>query len=127
MICQCNKIPDGYSYGKFISKNEQVRQAFSIQEIKKLIRGEDRIKEAVSGMGNSGKVQKITADAYKKQGRIETSYKESIDKVRLVYQKKLRVIIQDLESKSQLTAAKQAKVDLRASSTGADAFIQIFK
>ena len=78
-------------------------------------------------MGNSRKVQKITTAAYDKQTRIETAYKESIGKIRLIYQKKLRTLIKELESKGQLTAAKQAQKALRSSSTGINSFIQLFE
>ncbi|MEO1856233.1 MAG: protein kinase [Rubritalea sp.] len=112
---------------KGLSSNDKARQAFSIQQIKKLINGKDRIKKTVSGMGNSRKVQKITTAAYDKQTRIETAYKESIGKIRLIYQKKLRTLIKELESKGQLTAAKQAQKALRSSSTGINSFIQLFE
>ncbi|MFC4992573.1 protein kinase domain-containing protein [Rubritalea tangerina] len=111
---------------KGLSKNEQVRQAYPIQEIKKLIDGEDRIKEKVAGMGNSAKVQKLTNDAYDKQGRIDSDFEEQIEKIRIVYNEKLRDIIKNLEAKKQLTAVKAAKMALKSSSAGTEKFIQLF-
>ena len=111
---------------KGLAKNERTRQAYSIQEIKKHLMRAARIEQAVLDMADSSNIQKILIAASDKQARIESSYREDIDGLRIIYQKKLRSIIQDLEGKSQLTAAKQAKFALEDSSAGIDAFIKLF-
>ena len=113
-------------YLKGLNRSDKVRHALSVQQINELIAGKDRVEKSIAGVGSSVKIQKLTFATYEKQGRIDLSYDETINKIRLLYQEKLREIIQDLENKSQLTAAKQAMIVLKASSAGTQAFIESF-
>ncbi|PQJ28573.1 protein kinase domain-containing protein [Rubritalea profundi] len=111
-------------YLKGLTRTDKIRHARSVQRIKEITGGKDRIEKRVASMGSSIKIEKLTIATYEKQGRIDSTYDETIDKIRLLYQKKLKDIIQELERKGQLTAAKQAVTSLKVSSAGTQAFVE---
>lgn len=110
-----------------LSRTGQAHEQFSVNKINELIADTDRIKKSISGMGKSDTVKKLTTAAYEKQERIEASYEENIDKIRVAYERKLRTLVQDLESKGQATAIKTIQAALQTSAQGSNAFIELFE
>lgn len=96
-------------YYKELPKKQQMRVAYSIQEIESEMSASTQLKEGIIGLGDCDKLKKLTTDAFSKQEKIDQEFEQAMEKVRGIYLNLLTQMIKELEAKGQILAANKAK------------------
>lgn len=111
---------------KKLPKNEQARQASSVEKIKAILDETTDIDQQVSGMGTNSRIIKLTTQAYERQDHLSADFDKKVDRIRIAYLSNLGNLVKKLELSKQATAVKVANSSIASAQESSEAFIQIF-
>lgn len=111
---------------KGLARNEKAAQLQDLEDLKAMLDGKDRVPGAMANLGPVAKVQTMTAYAVNKQDRIESDFKQDIEKIRIAYIAQLEALAEDLRKKGQTSAHQAVKTEITDSGKTPSGFIEHF-